>query len=115
MLLAPEWYFPCLGYPEREAIKLVFDSFVPLYFVVPCAPVDNYYAGLAINFDGRQQAWENMFGVVRREVEIDPLFPPVECYIGFYTFYLTWLLYDPICCDGLRPDCRQDDYSPVNT
>jgi hypothetical protein len=58
--------------------------------------------------------FENMFEVYREEVEIFPGAPPVECYFGFYTPYVSWLLYDPICCGGLRPDCRQDDYSPVN-
>jgi len=114
-VLPPELYFPCLGYPERDAIKIVYDSFVPLYFVVPTAPVDDYYASLAINFDGRQQAWENMFEVLREEITIVEGEPPVMCYVGFYDFYLSWLLYDPICCGGLRPDCRQDDYSPVQT
>jgi hypothetical protein len=104
-----------LGYPEREAIQLVFDSFVPTFFVVPTEPVDDYYAGLAIDFDGRQEAWENMFEVTREEIEIIEGLPPVMCYVGFYEFYLTWFLYEPICCGGLRPECRQDDYSPVQT
>lgn len=86
---------------------------MPLYFVVPCRPIDDYYAACPINFDGRQQAWENMFKVIREEFEIVPGEPPIECYVGFWEFYLDWILYDPICCGGLRPDCFIDDYSNI--
>lgn len=110
-MLQPNEYYPCLAYPERDAIRIIYDSFVPLYFVVPCQPVDEYYASCPINFEGRQANFEHMFGVVREEVEILPGEPPVECYVGFYTFYITWLLYDPICCGGARPDCFIFDYS----
>jgi hypothetical protein len=114
-MLQPDRYFPCLSFVEREAIQLVYDSFVPLYFVVPCAPIDDYYAASPYNFDGRQAAFEHMFGVVREDVVIVEGTEAIPCYVGFYDFYLTWLLYDPICCGGTRPDCRQDDYSPVQT
>lgn len=115
MPLLPDQYFPCLAYVEREAIKIVYASFVPTFFVCPCKPVDDYYAAHPLNFEGRQQAFESMFQVLREEVEIFEGLPPVECYIGFYTFFVGWGFYDPICCGGLRPDCRQDDYSPVQT
>lgn len=113
-MLQPDLYFPCLAPLEKAAIRAVYDAFVPTYFVVPVADVDALYAGSSDNFDGRQQAFENMFDVTRVEVEIFPGLPEVLCYSGFYEFYLTWLLYDPIAYDTPGPACRQFDYSPTS-
>jgi len=112
-LLTPDKYFPCLAPLEQAAIRVVYDSFVPLYFVVPTAPVDALYAGSPENFDGRQAAFENMFRVTRSEEVIIPGTDPIEVYTGFYTFYITWLLYDPIAFDTTPPPCFQNVYSNV--
>lgn len=92
-------------------MRLVYDSFVPLYFVVPTAPIDDYYASCPVNFLGRQELFENMFRVTRSEEVIVEGFPPVEVYVGFYAFYLSWLLYPPIADHATPPDCRQYNYS----
>lgn len=114
-MLQPADYFPCLAPLEKAAIRLVYASFVPTYFVVPCGPVDDLYAASPYNFPDRQWAFEHTFEVTREEVEIFPGLPTVLCYSGFYEYYLTWLLYDPIAYGTAPPACRQYDYSPVST
>ncbi len=105
-MLQPTEYFPCLCPLEQDAIRLVYASFVPAYFVVPCAPIDALYATSSANFSGRQEAFENMFGVVREDIEIIEGLPAVECYVGFAAFQVSWVLYDPIAL-GTRPtECR---------
>jgi len=112
-MLQPEQYFPCFAYVEKQAVWAVYNSFVPLYFVVPCAPVDAVYAASELNFEGRQEAFENMFRVTREEIEIVEGFPPVECYVGFWEYYITWLLYPPISDGTPYVPCFQNDYSNV--
>lgn len=98
---------------EQGAIKVVYNAFVPTFFVIPVQPVTDWYTGRFDNFPGRQEAFENMFQVHQEEIEIDPLFPPVNCYVGFYVYYIGWALYDPIAYDEPSPRCFVDDYSSV--
>lgn len=113
MIRFPEVYYPCLCEEEKGAIQVVFDSFVPTFFVVPTAPVTAWYASLSTNFDRRQELFEIMFQVTRIDVEIDPMFPPVECYSGFWEYYITWLLYPPIADDFDDTHCRAYEYGQV--
>jgi len=110
VILPPEAYFPCLAPPEQGAVRVVYASFVPTYFVVPVQPVIDWYASNSFGFDDRITFFETMFRVIREEVEIFPGVDPVLCYIGFNAFYLSWLLYDPIALGTSPPPCRLYEY-----
>lgn len=92
---------------------MIFDGWIPTFFVVPVSPVTEWYASLSTNFDLRQTLFETMFAVTREEIEIFPELPPVECYVGFYEYYLTWLLYPPIANDFDDTHCRMYEYSQI--
>lgn len=111
MPLAPELYYPCLCEEEKGAIQVVFDNWIPTFFVVGVQPVTDWYNSLSTNFVGRQELWEKMFDVTREEIEIDPMLPPVEVYNGFYPYYFTWLFYPPIADDFDDTHCRPYEYS----
>jgi hypothetical protein len=110
MNLRPERYYPCLTPTEQAACRLAFASVVPPYvFVIPCAPIDDFYASSPVNFDLRQQWWEEMFHFHREEIEIIPdVF--VEVYTDLYGFLSDWLLYPPINGGVDDTHCRQYEY-----
>lgn len=113
MNLPPELYYPCLAPTEQAACRLAYASVVPPYvFVIPCAPLDAFYSGSPVNFDGRQEAWENMFGFVRITIEIVPGVEE-EVYTDLYGFLQDWLLYDPINGGTDDTHCRQNEYTPI--
>jgi hypothetical protein len=104
-VLRPELYFPCLAPLEQGAIRLIFTSWIPTYVVIPVYAIDAYFDASPYNWDLRQSYFENMFGVTRDTVTL-PGFPePVEVYIGFYEFYLSWILYDPIAYGSAPGPC----------
>ena len=109
----PEVYYPCLAPEEQGACRLAYASVVPPYvFVIPCEPIDNYYASLSTNFDLRQTWWEDMFHFRRITVEI---FPGVEreVYTDLYGFLSDWLLYPPINGGTDDTRCRMYEYSQI--
>lgn len=102
----PDAYFPCLAPEEQGAVRLVYSSFVPTYYVVPVAPITAYFESLANNFPGRQALFELAFRVTKDTVEVPPLPEPIEVYFGFYEFYLSWILYDPIAYGTAPRNCE---------
>jgi len=111
MKLRPEQYFPCFSPVEQGACVLAFNSVVPPYiFVIPCEPIDNYFASSPENFEGRQDLWVHMFGFYRMEIEILPGIMR-EVYADPNGFLLDWLTYPPIGFGEPIPRCRVNDYS----
>jgi len=89
---------------------LAYASVVPPYiFVIPCAPIDAFYAASPVNFDLRQQWWEEMFHFTRHDLEIVPGVT-VEVYYDLYGFLQDWLLYEPINGGTDDTHCRQYEY-----
>lgn len=113
MNLPPDLYYPCLYSTEQAACRLAYASVVPPYvFVIPCAPIDAHFAASPVNFDGRQEAWVNMFGFVRTEIEVVPTVF-VDVYLDPYGMLQDWLLYEPINGGVDDTHCRQNEYTPI--
>ena len=109
----PEVYFPCLAHEEQSACKLAYASVVPPYvFVIPCAPLDAYFASLTTNWTDRQKWWEDMFHFRRITIEPVPGFE-AEVYTDLYGFLSDWLLYPPINGGTDDTRCRMYEYSQV--
>lgn len=51
-----------------------------------------------------------MFDVVKEDIVIVEGFDPVLCYVGFWEFYLTWILYGPINGGTDDTHCRIYEY-----
>lgn len=114
MNLRPDDYYPCLAPEEQGACRLAFASVVPPYvFVIPCAPLDAYYASLTTNFDLRQPNWEAMFHFVRITIEVVPAVER-EVYTDLYGFLSDWALYNPINGGTDTTHCRPFEYTPFN-
>lgn len=106
----PDKYYPCLTPTEQYACRLAYASVVPPYiYVIPCQPIDDFYAGSPVNFGLRQTWWEDMFHFVRVEIEIIPTVF-VEVYTDLYGFIDDWRLYDPINGGTDDTHCRQFEY-----
>jgi len=109
----PEIYYPCLAPEEQGACRLAYASVVPPYiFVIPCQPIDDYFASLSTNFELRQTWWEWQFHFVREELEILPDVI-VEVYTDLYGFLQDWLLYEPINGGTDDTHCRMYEYSQI--
>lgn len=106
----PDAYYPCLASEEKGAIQLVYASFVPTYYVVPVAPITAYFESLTNYFPRRQELFEIAFRVTRDTVEVPPLPGPIEVYFGFYEYYLSWIVYDPIAIGSASRSCEIKSY-----
>lgn len=110
MNLRPERYYPCLAPTEQAACRLAYASVVlPYDAVIPCAPIDSFYASSPVNFDLRQSWWEDMFHFRRITIEI-VFGVEVEVYTDLYGFLSDWRFYDPINGGVDDTECRQFHY-----
>lgn len=93
----------------------MYSQFVPTYFVVPAQPLKDLYSGSPVNFDGRLESLLEMFLVIEETVDLPPFPDPVDVWIGWYTFYLTWLDYEPINGGTDDTHCRESEYTLSGT
>jgi hypothetical protein len=112
-MLQPTLYFPCLAPIEQEAIRLVYSLHIPTYFVIPAQPIVDYFMSVGDDGAWRLANFENMFQVTKSEETIPPFDFPILVYSGFYEYYLTWIIYDPIAYGTTPPACRMYEYSQV--
>lgn len=110
-ILTPDQYYPCLAPLEQSALRLVYSQFVPTYFVIPSQPLKDLYSSSPVNFDGRLEALLGAFRIIEETVDLPPFPDPVDVWIGWYTFYLSWLDYPPINGGTDDTRCRESDYT----
>ena len=113
MILPLPLYYKCLAPEEKGAVRYAYESIVPPYiYVIPKAPMDAYFDGLANNFDGRQELWQNMFRFGITTIEIIPGVE-VEVYTDGMGFTDQWRMWFVTHDDWPDDPCRMFDYSEV--
>lgn len=103
----------CFASLERDACKYAIDSIVPPYvFVIPAAPMDDFFNASPLNFTGRQDLWVNMFRLRRTTIEIIPGIER-EVYQDLYGFIEDWWRYFYIAPPSPPIQCRVNTYSDL--